>query len=159
MKIPKWTVPPPNWKPPPAEPWWLRRGRRFFWLLAAAGVMCFLGSFCGLAENGWKEALVMAVLGAGLLTGAGGTLALSYEKVPQESIFSVKVLVRLGFMAVGPAALGEALFLEPVDGGTDMGPFALRWAGLCLLTAAPFGISLAKLVLQRKIRGKRGKQP
>ena len=76
MKIPKWTVPPPNWKPPPAEPWWLRRGRRFFWLLAAAGVMCFLGSFCGLAENGWKEALVMAVLGAGLLTGAGGTSGL-----------------------------------------------------------------------------------
>lgn len=158
MKVPKWMVPPPDWRPPPVEPWWLWRGRRFFWLLVVTGTICFLGSFCGLAENGWKETVVMAVLGAGLLTGAGGTLALSYEKVFQENIFLVKVLVRLGFMAVGPAALGEALFLEPPDKGTDMGQFALRWAGLCLLTAAPFGISLAKLVLRQKIRGKRGKQ-
>lgn len=148
MKIPKWMVPPIDWRPKPAEPYWLERCRRFFWLLTALGLLCFFGSFLGLADTLW-EGLAMAVLGAALTAGAGGTLALSYEKVPKGNVFLVKILCRVGFMAVAPALLLAVLAGEPMP-WEEIRRLSPWWAALCGVTVLPFGLSLLKLILKHR---------
>jgi len=94
----------------------------------------------------------MALLGLGLLAGAGGTLALSYEKVAPEDIFTIKVILRVGFLAVGPAAAALFCCVEPPE-ADNMRPL---WAALavCAITVIPFGLSLLKLFLWHQ-RGKK----
>lgn len=144
MKLPKWMVPSMDWKPQPVEPHWLWQGRKFFWLLSLVGAMAFLGSFLGLAES-LGEAAAVAVLGAGLLVGAGGTLALSYEKVAPENTFLVKAAVRVGFMVVGPAIFCVTMIWEPFAPETEGKQIAWAAAVLCGVTVIPFGASLLKL--------------
>lgn len=151
-KVPKWMIPPVNWKPLPVEPHGLRQSRKIFWMLSSMGAIFFLGSFLGLAES-LGEAAATAVFGAGLLAGAGGTLALSYGKVPPEKEFSVKAALRVGFMVTGPALFGAIMAWEPLDPGTEGKQIAWAATVFCGITVLPFGASLLKL-LHRHRRGK-----
>ncbi len=60
-------------RPEPIEPYWLWQGRTFFWSLGLMGVLAFLGSFLEMAK-GLREAIAMAVLGAGPAAFCGATI-------------------------------------------------------------------------------------
>lgn len=148
MKIPKWMIPPPDWTPKPVEPRWVWRGRQFFITVGMMGIIFFFGSFLGLAKNVW-DGIAMAVLGAGLLAGAGGTLALSFGKVVPADEFWVKALLRVGFMVTAPAMLCVFAPENPTE-VRDVGEFVFRCAVFGSFTVVPFGLSLIKLVIQHR---------
>lgn len=125
---------------PPA----LWQGRRLFWLVAASGLCILAYGLNSFSSGAWREGLGMLLVGAGMLTGSGGTLLLSYGKVEGDDVFPLQIAIRIGFMLIGPGVVLTELpyLLRDVGWGTCL-------AG-CAATVVPFGIAILVLLYRKK---------
>lgn len=120
----------------------LRRGRKLFWGVTALGAFLLFQALAGLWTDGFFQRIGAAVAGLGLLIGAGGTLALSYEMFGEEDIFPIKIAVRIAYMTVGTGFV----LMELPQIWHDIG-WPLCLAG-CAATILPFGASLLLLIMR-----------
>lgn len=118
--------------------------RKLFWGCAMGGALMLLGTMAGFFGEGIIDRIGFVLGGAGMLAGGGGTLLLASGKLAEGDVFPVQVIVRVGFMVVGPGAvlIDFPSLLE------DMGwQFCLFG---CVASVVPFGIALLVLLRRRR---------
>lgn len=125
----------------------LWRVRRLFWGGAFAGAALVLSGLVSPSGHGFLPRLGLVIAGLGLLVGCGGTLILSYGKATDSDVFPMRVMIRAGFLMMGPGAV-----VAELPGILKHGPWACL-AG-CALTVLPFGVALAVLLIRRKQKKK-----
>lgn len=122
----------------------LRQGRQVFWIMAATGLFPLVYGLTSFSGGAWREGLGMLLTGAGMLTGSGGTLLLSYGKVEGDDVFPLQIAIRIGFMLIGPGAVLMELpyLLQEIGWGACL-------AG-CAATVVPFGTAILILLYRKK---------
>lgn len=119
-------------------------------LLLFGGASYGLYLFCGQDTyihlfGAWEEFFGMA-LGAAILLGSCGSMALRYgkRKIFGKFRFRLQVMVRVAFLLIGPlaTAMKWSFFVE------NAGIWTL--AALPCLTIIPFGLSLRSLILKQR---------
>lgn len=103
-----------------------------------------LSGLTGLWADGLFPRLGLVLAGLGLLSGCGGTLILSYGKASQSDVFPIQVLIRVGFLLVGPGGV----LMEMPGLLMEHGPWVCL-AGSAT-TVLPSGLALVVLLVRRK---------
>ena len=121
-----------------------RSGRDLFVTGVLGGLTVMVMALGGISMDGLLERVCGFFFGVALSVGSGGTLALAYADLAEDSRFAWKIAVRIAFLPLGPLvmAMNFSFFLN--EG---------VWACLalsCCSTIVPFGLSLIWLILKKR---------